>query len=285
MTLLDMQRVLSRILTDKAFQRSFIEGDEPDPAAYRLTGRELSSLRDLRWDRVGLHAGLLAHGRLELALKSLPLTRLLLHEQLYEQLDRFCAEYPPTPEAASHAWSEGSRLCDFVTRLIGEEVLRPDWAADLVRYERILLALATSAEAAASAVRTSERNDEQAGPEPGRPSAHLVPVTGPHVEVASFGHPLVELIPMLQDGHPPISVHRLERPLLLLFHKAPRGPVRIVRINEPTAALITSCDGDQTITGVMDLLSAQFGPGVQARAAASFDWLRENGVVTFRERP
>jgi hypothetical protein len=285
MTLLDMQRVLSRILTDKAFQRSFIEGDEPDPAAYRLTGRELSSLRGLRWDRVGLHAELLAHGRLELALKSLPLTRLLLHGQLYEHLDRFCAEYPPTPEAASHAWTEGSRLCDFATKLISEEMLRPGWAADLVRYERILLALATSAEAAASAIRISELNDEQPGPEPGWPSAHLVPVTGPHAEVASFSYPLVDLIPMLQDGHPPISVHRLERPLLLLFYKAPRGPVRIVRINEPTAALINSCDGDQTITGVTDLLGAQFGSGIQARAAASFGWLRENGVVTFRKRP
>jgi hypothetical protein len=283
MTLLDMQRVLSRILTDKAFQRSFIEGDEPDPAAYRLTGRELSSLRDLRWDRVGRHAELLAHGRLELALKSLPLTRLLLRGQLYEHLDRFCAEYPPTPEAASHAWTEGSRLCDFATRLISEEILRPAWAADLVRYERILLALATSAEAAASAIRTSELND--AGQEPGWPSAHLVAVTGPHAEVASFGYPLVDLIPMLQDGHPPTSVHRLERPLLLLFYKAPRGPVRIVRINEPTAALINSCDGDQTVAGVTDLLSARFGSGIQARAAASFGWLRENGVVAFRKRP
>jgi hypothetical protein len=285
MTLLDMQRVLSRILTDKAFQRAFIEGDEPDPAAYRLTGRELSSLRGLRWDRVGLHAELLAHGRLELALKSLPLTRLLLQEQLYEHLDRFCAEYPPVPEAASHAWTEGSRLCDFATKLIGEEMLRPAWAADLVRYERILLALATSAEAAASAIRISELNDEQPGPEPGRPSAHLVPVTGPHAKVASFSYPLVDLIPMLQDGHPPISVHRLERPLLLLFHKAPRGPVRIVRINEPIAALINSCDGDRTITGVTDLLSAEFGSGVHARAAASFGWLRENDVVAFRKRP
>jgi hypothetical protein len=279
MTLLDMQRVLSRILTDKAFQRSFIDGDEPDPAAYRLTGRELRSLRDLRWDRVDLHTDLLAHGRLELALKSLPLTRLLLREQLYEHLDRFCAEYPPTPEAASHGWTEGSRLCDFATELISEGRLRPYWAADVVRYERILLALATSAEAAASAIRTAELNEEH----PGRPSAHLVPVIGPHAEVAAFDHPLVDLIPVLQDGHPPTVVHRLERPLLLLFYKAPRGPVRIVRINEPTAALIDFCDGEQTIAGVTDLLGARFGAGVEARAA--FDWLRENGVLTFRKRP
>lgn len=285
MTLLDMQRVLSRILTDKAFQQSFIEGDEPDPAAYRLTGRELSSLRGLRWDRVGVHAELLAHGRLELALKSLPLTRLLLSAQLSEHLDRFCAEYPPAPEAASHAWTEGSRLCDFATKLIGEETLRPSWAADLVRYERILLALATSAEAAASAIGVSELNDEQPGPGPGWPPEQLVPVTGPHVVVASFSYPLVDLIRMLQDGHPPISVPRLERPLLLLFYKAPRGPVRTVRINEPTAALINSCDGDQTITGVTDLLSARFGAGIQAPAAASLGWLRENGVVAFRKMP
>src|SRR5581483_7449385 len=100
-------------LTDKAFLRAFTAGEVPDPAAYELTERELSSLRGLRWDRVGLHAELLAHGRLELAIKALPLTSLLLHEQLHGQLDRFCAEYPPVPQAASQLYVEATRLCEF----------------------------------------------------------------------------------------------------------------------------------------------------------------------------
>src|SRR5437868_6529421 len=104
-----MQRVFSRLLTDKPFQQSFINGAVPPPAMYELTERELDGLRGLRWDRVGLHAELLAHGRLELALKVLPLTSVLLHDQLHGQIDRFCAEYPPVPQAASAVLVEATR--------------------------------------------------------------------------------------------------------------------------------------------------------------------------------
>jgi hypothetical protein len=134
MTLLDMQRVLSRILTDKGFQRSFIRGDEPRPGTYRLTDRELGSLRGLRWDRVGLHADLLALGRLELALRPLPLTSLLLHEQLHRQLDRFCTDYPPVPQAVSALYLEATRMGQFCLGLLREGVLQPGWAADVVRW-------------------------------------------------------------------------------------------------------------------------------------------------------
>jgi hypothetical protein len=284
MTLLDMQRVFSRILTDKEFQRSFSKGEEPASATYQLTERELESLRGLRWDRVGLHAELLAHSRLELALKALPLTSLLLGKQLHEQLDRFCAEYPPTPQAASAVLVEATRLCDFASKLIGEGVLKPAWAADVIRYERILVALATSFEAAASAIRVTELNAEEGWP-PSSPG-DLVPVTGPHAEVAWFSYPLPDLLPVLQDGGVPDDVRPLERPLLILFHKSPRGPVQVVRINEATAVLIESCDGDRTIAGVAERLSCWFGPSAETRARviAAIGWLRDNGVAGLRKR-
>ena len=161
MTLLDLQRVFSRILTEKAFQQSFIAGDAPSPAMYQLTEHELESLRGLRWDRVSQHSEQLAHARLELALKALPLTSMLLHGQLHGQLDLFCAEYPPTPQASGHVGTEATRLCEFAGTLIGEGMLRPAWALDLLHFEQILFDLRISMESAASAIGVAELNADQ----------------------------------------------------------------------------------------------------------------------------
>ncbi|MBV9856465.1 MAG: PqqD family protein [Streptosporangiaceae bacterium] len=282
MTLLDMQRVFSRILTDKAFQQSFINGDAPSPAIYQLTERELGILRGLRWDRVGLQAELLAHRRLEVALKALPLTGLLLHGQLHDQLDRFCAEHPPTPQAASPVWAEATRLCEFAGKLIAEGTLRPAWARDLIRYERCVLDLTVSSQSAASAILVAELNADV-----GRPPAgpdDLVPVAGPHAEITQFSYPLPDLIKLLRSGGLPDDVRPLDLPLLILFYKSPRGPVQVVRINEATAALIGACDGDRTIAGVAEQLSRTVGSGAKARTrvAATIAQLRDAGVVGLR---
>lgn len=288
MTLLDMQRVLSRILTDKSFQQAFILGDEPRPATYQLSERELGSLRGLNWDRVGLHSDLLAHSRLELALKALPLTSLLLHQQLHGQLDRFCADYPPIPLPASQLYLEATRLCDFAIQLIGEGALRPGWAADVVAYERILLRLVHSDEAAASGALVAELNKATLPLVPDWPPVNpcdVVPVAGPHIMIASFSYPLPDVLPMLDNGEIPASVQPLERPLFLLFHKQPRVPVAIIKVNVPTVTLVDACDGHRTVAAVAARLSRQFGSGTGQQAVAALGWLRDSGVIGLRKRP
>ena len=257
MTLLDMQRVFSRILTDKAFRESFINGDAPSLAMYQLTERELDSLRRLRWDRVGLQAEFLAYRRLELAFTALPLTGLLLRGQLRDQLDRFCAEHPPAPWAASLVWAEAVRLCEFAGKLAAEGTLRPAWAWDLLRYERCVLDLTVSSESAASAILVAELNAGVSWPAGG--PGDLVPVAGPHVEIARFSYPLPDLIKVLRSGGLPGDERPLDRPLLMLFYKRARGPVRVVRVNEATAALVGACDGGRTVADVADHLSRTVG--------------------------
>ncbi|HXT88648.1 MAG TPA: PqqD family peptide modification chaperone [Trebonia sp.] len=282
MTLLDMQRVFSRILTDKAFRQSFINGDAPSRAMYQLTERELESLRRLRWDRVGLQAEFLAHRRLELAFSALPLTGLLLHGQLHDQLDRFCAEHPPAPQAGGPVWAEAVRLCQFVGKLVAEGTLRPAWAWDLIRYERCVLDLTVSSESAASAIRVAELNAGASWPP--ADSDDLVPVAGPHAKIAQFSYPLPDLTKLLRSGGLPDDERPLDLPLLILFYQRARGPVHVVRINEATAALIDACDGDRTIADVADHLSRTVGSGAKARTrvAAAIAQLRDAGVVGLR---
>jgi hypothetical protein len=277
-TLLDMQRVLSRLLTDTAFRTSFIAGAEPRPAGYDLSSRELASLRNLHWARVSLHSHLLLHGRLQLALKAMPLTTALLKAQLHDHLDRFCAEYPPVPEEASGLALEAGRLSDFALGLLREGTLTPSWASDIVTYERTLVTLAASEEAAASADRVAGLNECRWPPEQ---LAGLVPVAGPHARVASFSYSLPDLITVAEAGDGPQPVP-LPVPMLILFHKTSRGPVQVARVNAAAAARVEACDGTRTAAGVLDQLRPRFGAGLDARAMAALGWLRDHGVVGLR---
>jgi hypothetical protein len=279
MTLLDMQRVMSRILTDKKFLSEFMAGAVPDPGTYQLSQRELDSLRGLRWDRVSLHAELLAHGRLELAIKALPLTSLLLHGQLHKQLDRFCAEYPPVPRAAGALYTEAGRLCEFSLRLLDEGVLQPVWAADIISYEHTLLTLVLDTGAAAASTLIHQINEV---PLPGD-ITQAVPVAGAHIRILSFGCPLPDLLPQLDEGVIPDSVPSLDEPLLVLFHKIWHGPVEMIKVNAPVVALIEACDGQRTVADVTALLKHRFGAGTDTQIAQAIDWLRGSGVIALRK--
>lgn len=286
MTLLDMQRVFSRILTDPEFHRSFAADDPSACAGYQLTDRELSSLRGLRearWDWVRLHSHLLAHGRLEMGLKALPLTQLVLGERVHAELDRFCREFPPVPEADSTVVVEARRLCRFVARLAEEGALEPAWAVEVAEYERICVVLGGSPQAADSAAAVARRNTEVTGPAAEHPE--LVPVTGAHTHLAAFRYPLVELLPVLERGEVPADLAPADQPLLILFCKVPGvHQVQTSKVNRKTAALVRSCDGRRTVREVLDG-AAGGDPRVAAGAATVIDQLRAAGVLGLRTGP
>lgn len=281
-----MQRVLTRILTDKGFQRDFISRTVP-PHGYELTERELSCLRGMQWDRVTLDADLIAYQRLSLALHAAPLTAMVLEKQLQARLDPFCAEYPPVPRPANTLFLEGIRLCEFALGLLRKGELEPSWAADVVTYERILLTLTRSLEAADSSAHVARLNQAQQTASPQWPPpdlADLVPVTGPHAEVASFGCALPELVAGLRDGIVPDSVPELDLPLFLLFCRRGAGTVSMVKVSVPTVALVEACDGEATVTEIVSSLNCQFGRGLADGAVAALGGLREAGVIALRGR-
>ncbi|WP_049566177.1 hypothetical protein [Nonomuraea sp. SBT364] len=289
MSILDMQRAFGRMLTDKAFQRMFLDGDPAATEPYRLTEAELASLRGLDRGRLALQAELLANSRLELALGALPLTSLLLHHQLHDHVDRFCAEFPPVPESLGAMIVEAERLCEFAVRLLREGTLEPVWAEDVVAYERVLLDLSTSGEAWAGAATIALLNDGIAAPSaedlPG-----LVPVTAANTRIVPFFHDLAELVPRLEDGEIPAGVTRLERPQLLLFVKRPGAVfVRRMRVNAATAALLEASDGRRTVAEVCAAVAGASGPGALSPPArqAALDMLlllRDHGAIGLRPR-
>jgi hypothetical protein len=282
MTLLDMQRVFSRLLTDGEFQRAFVAGDESAWAPYELSERELRSLRGLKWDWVNLHSHLLAHGRMEMALKGLPLTQGLVQDQLHKHLDRYCQEYPPVPEAASAVYIEANRMTQFIGRLAAEGLLRPAWAAEVAEYERVMLVLSITAEAADSAAVVAALNGQPDGP--AVELTDVVPVAGAHTHVASFRYPLVDILPLLDSGVLPTDVHPADRPLMVLFHKvAGTHQTQTMKINPATAALLELCDGERTVREIVDRLVGTYGSGVERGAVTVLDRLRAAGVIGLRK--
>lgn len=277
-----MQRILTRILTDRGFQRDFISRAAP-LAGYELTERELSCLRGLQWDRVSLDTDLIAYQRLTLALHAAPLTSMLLGEQLRARLDQFCAEYPPVPRPAGALFLEGTRLCEFALGLLREGELEPSWAADVVTYERILLTLNRGLEAAESSTRVAKLNQAQT-PASLEIGLDLVPVAGPHVEIACFAHAVPELVAALKDGTVPDPVPALDRPLFLLFCRQPAGTVNMVKVSAPTVALVEACDGAATVAGIISSLTHRFGPGVADGVVAALGGLRGSGIIALSGR-
>lgn len=289
MTLLDMQRAFSRILTDQDFQRAFVAREEDALRTYELSDRELHSLRGLMWDRVATHTRNLAHGRLELALKTIPLTSRLLHGQLHRFLARFCAEYPPVPTGAGQASIESARLCEFILHLLDEGSLTPYWAKDIVTFEMTRWSLGDSQEAWDSHVRTVALNH---GPAPDDLAMlSLVPVHGPHARLAEFRHDVVTLIPHIAAGEVP-AAHPLDRPLRILFTKALGVPgAQAIKVNDATAALLSACDGRRTTAGVLDRVAEPLGrrrPAERAEmdllALRALRKLRELNVIAFQNR-
>jgi hypothetical protein len=242
MSLLDMQRVFSRLLTDPHFQRDFFAEDAGRPSGYDLTERELDSLRRMDRKRLRLHAGNLAHARLGLALKSTPLSAMLLHTQLDRHLVRFCQEYPPVPAPESAVILATTRLCDFAENLFAEGELRPAYAWDLLRYEKHLLVQGFGMASCDSAAEFAHRED------PEGPIGGLVPVTGAHVLVDHFQHDLPALLPRLQGGEVPEDVVPLPEPVRIMFVKQPmKALVQTCRLNAAMELVWRRCDGIQTV--------------------------------------
>jgi hypothetical protein len=272
-TLLDMQRALSRMLTDQEFRRTFRAGHPAALQGYRLTERERDCLLALRWDRVALHAELHGYSRMSLGLKALPCSHLAIGDRVTDLVDRYCAEYPPAPEAGGAAVVEAERVGEFLTRLVDAGSLGPAWLGDLLRYEQALLRVGSTYRSWESARRVAELG--------GRPSERLdgVPVAGPHVTVLAFDHPVLDLVADLEAARVPGPVPPLGSPLWLMLSKAPDSLVRTAQTNEATAELIRACDGRRTVSEVVSLLSARLGGAVGAAVLAILDQLAAWGVV------
>jgi hypothetical protein len=276
-SLLDMQRTLSRILTDPEFRTAFQADPGAAAAGYALGPAELASLAALPWPRMGTQAGMLAHNRLGLALKAFPLAGRLLYEPVHRSLDEFCREYPPTPATGNAMLAEADRLLAYAQRLLIEGRLDPPWLGDVLRYELTTTRLGLTAVAPPAFVDSE--------PDPGG----LVPVVASGTVVLSFGYDVVDLVARLTDGETPDDARPARPPQRVLFAKqAGSGAVGHFRVGTSTATLIGLCTGQTTVDTVLDLLAERLGAprsAVQPAALRTLTDLCRHGAIALRPVP
>jgi hypothetical protein len=280
-SLLEVQRTLSRILTDKAFRTAFQTDPAAAAAGYALDAAELASLAALPWRRMGTQADMLAHNRLGLALKAFPLTGRLLYEPVHQRLDEFCAEYPPTPVHGNAMLAEADRLLAFTQRLLAEDRLDPPWLGDMLRYELTTTRLAVTAAAPSAGAAPPDLA--------GADLASLVPVVGSSAVVLSFEYDVVDLVARLAGGGIPDDARPARPPQRLLFAKQPgTGAVRQFTVNAATVSLIGLCDQCTTVDVLLDRLAARLDAprsAVEPAALRTLSNLRRIGALALQPVP
>jgi hypothetical protein len=282
MTLLDLQRALSRILTDSAFRAAFQADPRTTAGGYALDESEFAALTGLPWRRIRVQADALAHNRLGLAFKAFPLAGRLLHDQMHERLDRFCRAHPPTPTRGPAMLAEADRLLAYAAPLLADGRLRPYWAADVLRYEHAMTTLAVSEDAYADAARIAELG-RAAVPED---LSGQVVVVGSHAVVRAFDHDVANIVARLEAGTADESLVPAQAPRRILFVRSATGLlVQRYAVNPATACLLDACRGETPVADLLDRLAERLRRPrtlVEPVALAALGRLRGLGVVGLR---
>lgn len=260
MSMIEMQRVLSKVLTDDDFRQAFADDAQEACGAYTLTAKELGSLKAIDKVRMESYSTLLREGRIGFGLKAFPVTARMLQPVFRRFIPRYVREYPPLPTTGSPLLFEAMSLYRFIARLIGEGSLDVQHLSDVLEYEKTLYFIGNDPKVAARANACAEENSrlpvELAEDVTVR---HLKPLKGDHAEVSRFSLNVIELLPLLDAGQAP-EVSPPEEETYVLFLKTPHQPgVNISRINKATANLINLCDGRHTTAELIEELAGEAG--------------------------
>jgi hypothetical protein len=280
-TLLAVQQVVSRVLTDPVFRESFFREPESASVAYPLSERELASLVRLDQARVGASAEMLLRDRVEFALSAFPASALILRPLMAELAPRLAREFPPVPTEDPRLEREGERFATLVLGLLAAGELGPEYLGDVVVFERAMSHLWNSEEA----WRSAEELALLARLQPSSPSADdvlaSVPRLGEHVTVGVFDYDVVDLTDRLTRGEVPESPPR--QPTIIVLTRAVDGSgIRRQRVNGLTRDLLSLCDGTRTGQAVVGELA---GRASAERTVAVLCRLREGGVVGLTAGP
>jgi hypothetical protein len=286
--MLDMQRVLSKVLTSDDFRQIFLTDPNQACRDYNLTPKELESLKALNVERMSSYAIILRDGRIGLALKAFPVTQTLLPEDFHKFTVRYTREYPPITLPGSGMYNEAMMLFHFIVRLIEEGELAHPHLRDALEYEKNLFAIGSRLDASLSAQAFASAN--AALPEEFTEArlGHLKPIKGEHAEVSSFNYNIIELIPYLSRRE---SHEFNEERTYILFHKVPEQPgVKISKVNKATHDLIKLCTSEHTVSGIISELASLSGitsvdgkAELASRGLKMFKLLIKANVIKFIE--
>jgi hypothetical protein len=285
MSLLEMQRALTRILTDEDFRRAFLADGAAALAGFALSDRERDSLCHLDRERVVIHAFLLQQGRVELALKAFPASAQLLRHRLADLVSEYCRANPPVPVKGPALLQEATLLQAFLRPHLAP--MDPPYLAELFEYEGESFRLANGMDAWLSALDFESRNAADSQPSD---LMRRIPMTGAHALVRAFTYPVAELGEAVVRGEVPPAPPPAPTPTwLLLSKRAHVLKLDVSRVNTLVRDLLALCDGRRTTEEVLEALAGQIGVRSSEgrhelfdKGGAALQRLRRAQVVAFQ---
>lgn len=289
MSVLEMQRLLGKVLTNENLRNAFLRDPRGLCETYELTPRERESLSLIDPDRLKIYATSLQEGRVSLALAAFPLTRFVLSGEEGDGLvARYCKEHPPLPVSASPMFNEAKIFYGFLAKLAAAGEFKSRYLRDVLEYEKNLFFLGNDAEVSRSSGNFAGANRRLLDDLTDEAMLNSKPVKGDHAVVASFDYDVVELAAALARQEMPEAE---PKPTYLLFSKVPNSVgIKTSKINRSTMRLISMCDGTRTTQDILAGLAGGHGAEAEAAvkrlASACLPILRqlcESSVITFRD--
>lgn len=248
MSLLEMQRVFCRVLTDDAAREAYLAGPSAFLGPFDLTPRERAALERMNVSRLQMYSRMLINGRIQLALKALPHAKTFLPADFYPRYGpRYAREHPPDVDhGSSPMLRELRRLAGFIEGLVAEGALTHPQLLDALHYDATLFTLGNDLSTYA-AVRAFEVRVRARGTA-GLLEARLT--RSPGVIVQTFTQGLIG-----HDGAPAPGATPEPKTVVILFQKR-SGTVRtnVHLINAPTERFLERCDGTHTLLAVAETL-------------------------------
>lgn len=249
MSLIEMQRALSVILTSPGVRHEYQRDPDFALRQFSLTERERTTLAALDSGRLQRYSAMLIAGRLELALKALPVTRLLLPADFTMKFgELYSRDYPPVILAGSAMLHEVHSIRQFITDLTQSQVLNDPYLCNVVRFEASVFHLTNDIEAFSAATRCHQ---ELVTPV----TDTTRPLLERHVLICTFDSDILAILNALRHGRRP-EEHLLSSTTILLLRRNVDTPaVSIIRLNEASRELLQKCDGATDIRELSRLYS------------------------------
>jgi len=289
MSLLEMQRALSRLLTDEELREIYFAEADAALVSYDLSPGERARLRDLQKKRVAIHSHLAMHGRMVLALRAFPLTARVIQANLEEITPAYCKRHPPEPVDGCALETEARRLFAFLLEEQTGKGRWPGYLEALLRHEECLFRLSTSRAAWASCERAFTVNGAASMTLTLARAESLVPVRGAHAELHTFGCDVAALGQALEMGTLPRSAPA-ETTRMLLFRQRATAAVHAMGLEELPYRMIEQCDGQRSVAGVIGRMADELSLSDDERMALThgaldvFRTLWDAGALAFEAR-
>jgi hypothetical protein len=259
MSLLEMQRVFCRILTDDTARLAYLANPSTFLEEFNLEERERAALAGVDVSRLKAYSSMLVNSRIDLALKALPHAKTFLPADFMQRYGpRYAREHPPAVDrTVSPMLREVRRLYTFIERLARDGAFTHERLLDALEYDMTLFSLSNDPAVYARVFAFERCVRANSGGDTALVEQRVA--RAPGVVLRTFTHGLIG--EGAEPEAPTSAAAAPPAPVQILFHKRSDNPKTTVhQINAATRRFLDLCDGQLTLHQIAQTLSGGHTP-------------------------